>query len=96
MRCFIVFYGAGTILVLSTYKSATDPRVARRLQGSNITKMILMEVPLDLVRERYGEHFEEISRMVGSEAFKVLDFNGASVLNRFTFAEMGPPIMVEF
>ena len=96
MRCFVVIYGAGTMLVLSTFKSATNPILVQRLRGSDISKIILMEVPLELAEQRYGENFLRVSKLMGSDEFRVLDFNGSSVFNRFTFAEMGQPVMVEF
>jgi phenylacetate-coenzyme A ligase PaaK-like adenylate-forming protein len=85
-----------TILVVTTLKSATDPALVRRLMANDIHKMILMEVPVELVRERYGEHFERIVQILGREEFRVVDFNGSSVFNKFTFAEMGAPLQVEF
>lgn len=96
MRCFVVIYGAGAMLVISTFKSATNPILVQRLKGSDIHRIILMEVKLDLARERYGENFERVEKLIGPDQFKVLDFNGASVFNKFSFAEMGQPLMVEF
>ncbi|MFZ5585067.1 MAG: hypothetical protein ACOZHQ_03965 [Thermodesulfobacteriota bacterium] len=96
MRCFVVIYGAGAMLVLSTFKSSTHPILVQRLKGSDIHRIILMEVPVDLARERYGENFERVRSLLGPEEFKVLDFNGGSVFRKFSFAEMGQPLMVEF
>ncbi len=96
MRCFVVIYGAGTMLVLSTFKSATHPILVQRLKGSEISKIILMEVPLELAEKRYGENFFRVKKLLGPEEFKVLDFNGSSVFNKFSFSEMGQPMMVEF
>lgn len=96
MRCFVVIYGAGALLAVSTYKSSTHPELVARLKGSDISKIILMEVPLELARQRYGATFDAVTKRLGPEDFKILDFNGASVFNHFKFAEMGSPMMVEF
>jgi len=96
MRCFVVVSGAVTLMVMSTHKSATHPDLAKRLKANDIKQMMLMEVSVDLARERYGEHFEDLSRKMGKDEFRVLDFNGGSVFRRFSFREMGEPIKVEF
>lgn len=96
MRCFVVIYGAGTILVLSTYKSAAHPDLVRRLKANGIQRVILMEVPLALAEERYGDLFWQMKAMVGPDNFRILDLNGASVFQRFSFKEMGQPMLVEF
>ncbi|MCA1990340.1 MAG: hypothetical protein LDL07_14560 [Desulfarculus sp.] len=96
MRCFVVIYGAGAMLVLSTFKSSTHPILVQRLKGSDIHRIILMEVKLELARERYGENFERVEKILGPDQFKVLDFNGGSVFKKFSFSEMGQPLMVEF
>ncbi|MCA1905212.1 MAG: hypothetical protein LDL11_01320 [Desulfarculus sp.] len=96
MRCFVVVYGAGAMLVLSTFKTSTHPILVQRLKGSDIHRIMLMEVKLDLARERYGENFERVEKIIGPDQFKVLDFNGASVFKKFSFSEMGQPLMVEF
>ncbi|MFH1033110.1 MAG: hypothetical protein V1806_01265 [Pseudomonadota bacterium] len=96
MRCFVVISGAGTMLVLSTFKSSTHPTLVRRFKASGISRMILMEVPLSLAEERYGEVYQELKRLISQEDFRILDLSGASVLDKFSFSEMGQPIMVEF
>lgn len=96
MRCYVVIYGGGTCLVASSLKTPTDPILVNRLRANDIARMMLMEVPEDLCRQRYGETFERVSRIMGKDEFHVLDFNGASVFAKFSFSEMGPPVMVEF
>jgi hypothetical protein len=96
MRCYVVFGGAVTILVVSNFKTATHPDLVARLKANDINRMILMEVPIDLVKDRYEEQFERVAKLLGIEDFRVVDYNGASVLNKFAFSEMGVPIMIEF
>ena len=96
MRCFVVIYGAGAMLALSTFKSSTHPTLVQRLKGSGISRIILMEVPLALAEERYGEVFQQLKKAIDVDDFRILDFSGASVFGRFKFSEMGQPMMVEF
>lgn len=96
MRCFIVIHGAGAMLVASSFTSATHPILVQRLKANDINRMILMQVPEELVRERYPESYDRVSRIMGKDEFHVIDFNGSSVFNRFRFGEMGDPMLVEF
>lgn len=84
------------MLVLSTYKSSTHPSLVERFKASGISRMILMEVPLALAESRYGEVFQKLKRGVGQDDFRIVDLSGASVFSKFSFSEMGQPIMVEF
>lgn len=96
MRCFVVIYGAGAMLVLSSFKSSTHPELVARFKASDISKMILMEVPLAMAKERYGESFDRLAKLLGKDEFRILDLSGASVFNHFKLSEFGPPLMVEF
>ncbi len=96
MRCYVLICGALTVLVASTLKSATDPRLVNRLKANGITKMMLLEVPVALVQERYGEHFAGLAAMLGKDDIRIVDFNGASVFRKFSFSELGEPLKVEF
>lgn len=95
MRCFLVVFGAGAALVASSYNSTTNPMLVKQLKNNGINRMILMQVSSELCRQRYGEHFEEIERRLGKDEFRVVDFNGCSVFDKFSFAELGQPILVE-
>lgn len=96
MRCFIVIYGAGAMLVASSFTSPTNPILVNRLRANDINRMILMQVPEELVRERYPLSYDRVARIMGKDEFHVIDFNGGSVFNRFKFGELGNPMMVEF
>ncbi|ADK84853.1 putative cytoplasmic protein [Desulfarculus baarsii DSM 2075] len=95
MRCFVVIFGSGAVLVASSHKSTTNPVLVKQLKSNGVGRMILMQAPIELCRARYGEHFEDIERRLGKDEFRVVDFNGCSVFDKFSFAELGQPILVE-
>ena len=96
MRCFIVISGANTLLVASNLRSPSHPDLVRRLKANDIHRVILLEVSSQLVRQRYGDHYKMVTERLSDDDFRVVDFNGASVFRKFSFSEMGEPIMVEF
>ncbi|MCB2187226.1 MAG: hypothetical protein KQJ78_12465 [Deltaproteobacteria bacterium] len=96
MRCFVVVFGGGTLLVASSFKSPTHPDLVRRMVSNDVHRMILMEVPAELCQERYPDNYSMALRTLGKDEFRVLDFNGSSVFSKFSFKEMKEPVMVEF
>ena len=94
MRAYIVFSGTGPILILTTYPELTDDRLVEKLSHKGIVKFIAYEVPVERVRSIYGVPYEVIAEdLVHSEDLRVLDFNGHHIFSRFTFGELGEPIM---
>ena len=96
MKASIVFTGTGPILILTTYGSLTDPDFVEKLAAKGIRKFIAHELPLDLVKEKYGAHFGVILDDVKqTDDLRILDFNGYTVFNNFSFAQMGEPVRYE-
>jgi len=96
MIACIIFTGTGPILVLTTYPSLSDPAFVDKLASKGITKFIARELPLDIVREKYGTHFESIMHDVKqSDDLRVLDYNGHNVFYNFSFNDMGEPFRYE-
>ena len=96
MKSGIVFTGSGPLLVLSTYQSFTDPRFVENLALKGIQKFVAYELPLELVKEKYGAHFTAIMNDVQqTDDLRVLDYNGHHVFYNFSFADMGSPIQYE-
>jgi len=94
MRAYIVFSGTGPILILTTYPELTDDRLVAKLAHKGIVKFIAYEVPLDRVRSIYGVPCEVIADdLARTEDLRVLDFNGHHIFSRFSFDELGEPIM---
>ena len=96
MKTGIIFTGTGPILILTTYASFTDPKLAEKLAAKGIAKFVAAELPLDLVQEKYGAQFNVIMNDVNqSDDLRVLDYNGHNVFYNFPFSEMGELITHE-
>ncbi len=96
MRAYIVFSGTGPILIVTTFPTVSDERLATRLRHKGIAKFIAYEVPPDRAREVYGVAFEVVAAdLEGQEDVRVLDFNGHHIFANFALAELGPPMKHE-
>jgi hypothetical protein len=60
MKAGIFFTGTGPILILTTYESLNNPNLAEKLTQKGIKKYIAYEISEDLVKKRYGKHFNVI------------------------------------
>ena len=90
MKAGIVFTGTGPILILTTYRSFEDPNLVEKLKIKGIEKFIASEIPLDKVKEKYGNHFNVVMGDVDqTDDLRVLDYNGYNVFHNFAFSEMG-------
>ena len=96
MKAGIIFTGTGPILVLTTYPSFKEPPLVQKLAAKGIKKFVVCELPVVLVKERYGNHYDVIVNDIKqTDDLRVLDYNGHSVYNNFSFKEMGQPIYYE-
>jgi len=97
MKSGILFTGTGPILVLTSYNSLTNPNLVEKLYSKGIKKFIAFEVSVDLVKEKYGQHFNVImGDLHQTDDLRVLDYNGHHVFYNFSLDEMGDPIYHEF
>ncbi len=86
MKAGIVFGGSGPILVLTTYDSLADDKFAAKLASKGIGKFIAYEVAVDLVKKKYGQHFDSVLKDVKqTDDLRVLDYNGHNVFLNFSF-----------
>ncbi len=93
LRAFIVFTGSGPILLVSSYRDATDPRLIGKLRDRGIAKFIAYEVPIDAVGAVYDATFRLVaSDLAALEDARVLDFNGHRIFASFSFADLGRAI----
>ncbi len=96
MKAGIIFTGTGPILILTTYPSFEDPNLIEKLKNKGIEKFIASEVPLDVTKEKYGNHFNVImGDLHQTDDLRVLDYNGYNVFNNFRFSEMSKPVYHE-
>ena len=92
MKAGIFFTGTGPILILTTYKSLTDPKLVDKLTQKGIKKFIAYEVQEELVKQRYGNHFNVIlGDLKQTDDLRVLDYDGHHVFYNFLLKEMGEP-----
>ena len=96
MKAGIFFTGTGPILILTTYESLDDTRLVEKLSAKGIKKFIAYEIPLDVVRKKYGAHFSLIiNDLKQTDDCRVLDINGHSVFYNFSFNDMKSPVYFE-
>jgi hypothetical protein len=92
MKAGIIFTGTGPILILTTYESLKEPRLAEKLKARGMKKFIAYEVPLEKVKQRYGTHFSVImGDLSQTDDLRILDIDGHHVFLNFSFEEMGQP-----
>jgi hypothetical protein len=60
MKAGVIFAGCGPILILTTYKSFSESDFIQKLGAKGIKKFIVYEVPVELVKNKYGEHYDVI------------------------------------
>jgi hypothetical protein len=90
MKAGIIFTGSGPILVLTSYDSFESAGFVEKLAAKGISKFIVRELPLELVRERYGQMFDSVMNDVKqADDLRCLDYDGHKVFNKFSFSEMG-------
>ena len=96
MKAGILFTGTGPILILTTYASLDAPKLVDKLFQKGIKKYIAYEVPKELVKERYGKHFNVIlGDLKQSDDLRVLDYDGHHVFYNFSLSEIGQPVFYE-
>jgi hypothetical protein len=96
MKAGLIFTGTGPILILTSYESFEDQKLVDKFSVKGITKYIACELPLDVVKEKYGNHFKVVMGDLNqSDDLRVLDYNGYNVFHNFKFSEMGKPVYHE-
>ncbi len=96
MKAGIIFTGTGPILILTTYESFKDPKLISKLKAKGIKKYIAAELPLERVKEKYGNQYNVVmGDLKQSHDLRVLDYDGFNVFYNFSFSEMGQPVYIE-
>ena len=90
MKAAIIFTGTGPILILTTYESLEDRKFIEKLAAKGIKKFIAYDIPLDQVKEKYGQHFDAVMGDVKqTDDLRVLDFDGHRIFYSFSLHELG-------
>lgn len=93
MKAGILFTGSGPILILTSYQSLTSDALLKKLAVKGIKKFIGFEVPEELVRKKYGNHFNVImGDLKQQDDLRVLDYDGHHVFYNFSLNELKTPI----
>jgi len=90
MKAGIIFTGTGPILILTTYDSFSNVNLIEKLSLKGIKKFMAYEVPLEVVKKKYGQQFDAIMKDVKqSDDLRVLDFDGHKIFYSFSFSDLG-------
>ena len=96
MKAGIFFTGSGPILVLTSYDSLSETNLAEKFHAKGIKKYIAYEVPVELVKKRYGTHYDVVmSDLKQEDDLRVMDYDGHHVFYSFSLKELGKPIFNE-
>ena len=96
MKAALIFSGTSPILILTTYPYLNDDRFIEKLGQKGINKFIAFEVSLDTAKARYGNRYDLILQDLGdSEDMRVLDYDGHTAFQNFSFEELGEPFEYE-
>lgn len=96
MKCFMLFTGSGPLVILTSYGSATDPDLLRKLQAKGIDKFLAYDISIPIARERYGAHFSVVEHDLHEDKdLRILDYSGERAFRLFHFHELTAPITYE-
>ncbi|MFZ5950014.1 MAG: hypothetical protein ACOYXC_04890 [Candidatus Rifleibacteriota bacterium] len=96
MKSGICFTGTGPILVLTTYDSFTDAELLKKFESKGIKKFIVYEVAIDMVKQKYGAHYDVVLEDLKQENdLRVLDYDGHHVFYQFPLTELGQPVIYD-
>lgn len=96
MKAIMLMTAGGTLLILTSHKSVTEPALLENLKAKGIEKFVAWEVPLELAKERYGTHFSVVEHdLHETDDLRILDIDGSRAFKLFNFEEMGEPVMFE-
>ena len=96
MKAGIIFTGSGPLLVLTSYDSFANPSFVEKMKAKGVKKFMGHEVPLDLCKQRYGEHYPVVlNDLRQTDDLRVLDYNGHHIFLTFSFGELGQQFSYE-
>jgi hypothetical protein len=96
MKAGMVFTGTGPILVVTACESLNDSKVIHQLDAKGIHKFIAYEVPMERVKERYGQHLSVVmGDLKQSDDLRVIDEEGWRVFYNFPLDVLKNPLCHE-
>jgi hypothetical protein len=99
MKAYFLWTVIGPQIILTSCDLEKEPDClvqTGRAVDTLARKAMAYEVPLDKIKQRYGEHFEiVINDPAQTDQLRILDSEGERVLNNIRFAELGKPVYYE-
>lgn len=96
MKTMLLLTASGTLVILTSYVSALEPALLDKLKAKGIRKFVAFEIPLELAKQRYANHFVVVAHdLHEADDLRVLDFDGQHAFQLFAFKELGQPMFYE-
>ena len=96
MKAGMFFTESGPVLILTARDSLLDPILLGQLRTKGINKFIAFEVPIERVKEKYGQHFAvTMGDFRQTDDLRVVDEEGHRVFYNFALGDLGEPIYVD-
>ncbi len=93
MKAGIIITGSGSILILTSADSLENPDLVEALRLKGINKYIAFEVPENLVKTQYGQHFPIVlADRTQKDVLRVVDVDGQRIFRNFDLMDMSGPI----
>jgi len=96
MKSYFLCTSTGPKLVLTSCDLISYPECLNVLKNQGIAKFIAFEVPVEHVKQRYGEQFNIVMNNPDEhDELRVLDADGRKVLAKINLSELGHAISFE-
>jgi hypothetical protein len=96
MKASIIITGSGSILALTSCDDLGCPEFAETLRKKGMNKYIAFEVPVDLVKSRYGKHYSIImADRKQPDVLRIVDVDGHRIFRNFNMSDLSGPIFYE-
>lgn len=96
MHGALIFASSGPLVILTSHDGLEDPALLDRLARKGINKFIGFSVPIELLKDRYGSHFDIVCEdLHETDDLRILDFDGRRAMELLPFGELGEPVFHE-
>jgi hypothetical protein len=96
MKTMLLLTASGPLVILTSHASPLDQALIDKLRAKGIRKFVAFEIPLELAKQRYANHFAVVAQdLHETDDLRVLDFDGQHAFQLFSFKELGQPTFHE-
>ncbi|SPF32885.1 conserved hypothetical protein [Syntrophobacter sp. SbD1] len=93
MKAALIITGSGSILALTSSDNLDHPDFLEALREKGINKFIMFEVPEDIVKTRYGQHYlVTMADRKQSDILRIVDVDGQRIFTNFDLYVLTGPI----